>query len=116
MSILVVGTNDGHTKDVLTGDHATHYLVKRSYISKQGGTFDGSAPVLPEVYFHHYTDREFVDLAKLRGVFVSCLGSMVEHIHPEAGKTRKDATYRKNNSRIRQDRLLYEQRLHDYTG
>lgn len=107
---LVIGTNDLLNKDVLAGNHATHYLFTRGYIERYGGTFDNSSKVLYEGYDHNYTDREFIDLAKSRHVFFPSLNAIVEHDHYEKNPAKMDPTYRKTRKRIRQDRLLYEAR------
>jgi GT2 family glycosyltransferase len=108
--IQVVGTNDLLNRDVLAGKTATHYLFSRSYIAKNSGTFDKSAPVLFE-YEHNYTDREFIDTAIKRGVFAPCLTSIVEHMHYGNKKNTWDETYERNQSTLSIDKATYEVRM-----
>lgn len=108
----VVGTNDLGNPSVLAGDHATHYLVSRRYLDGQGGVFDeGPGSFLFEGYDHNWTDTEFVETAKHRGVWSPCLGSVVEHCHPAWGKAERDATYGKSFAREREDAVLAAGRL-----
>jgi glycosyltransferase involved in cell wall biosynthesis len=84
----VIGTNDaaegGPTKnrDVAAGRHADHFFVRRTYIDEVGASLEGPGQFAPEAYFHWYTDKEIVELAKARGVFAPCLDSHVIHLHP----------------------------------
>lgn len=107
---MVVGTNDLHNQEVTSGVHATHYLVRGKYIRSMSGTIDQSAPVLPEVYDHNWTDREFIGTAKFRGVFKPCLESIVEHLHFVWGLAPMDDTYRKSRAFVNEDQRVYEQR------
>jgi len=104
----VVGTNDLHNGEVLAGEHATHYLVRGDYI-RSGQSLDGE-PVLPEVYSHNYTDREYVGIAKFKGQFTPCVESVVEHLHYTFGLSQMDATYKKTRVGVDQDQRIYEQR------
>lgn len=81
--VKVVGTNDLHNPYVLTGHHATHYLVDRRYIEQVGGVIDGGPGSFLYPYDHGYTDSEFIETARVRGVFTVALDSVVEHLHPD---------------------------------
>lgn len=110
--IAVVGTNDMGNPEVLAAEHATHYLVDRAYLDDQGGVFDeGPGSFMPEVYDHNWTDREFIEVAKLRGVWTPCMESVVEHMHVCWGKAEHDATYDKSFRGVERDRAIWEQRL-----
>lgn len=110
--IRVVGTNDLGNRDVLAADHATHYLVDRRYLDEVGGVFDeGPGSFLPGCYTHNWTDREFVEVAKRRGVFQPCLESVVEHMHVLWGKAPMDETYSKSFAGEDTDRGIYEARM-----
>lgn len=110
--VLVVGTNDLGNPDVLAGEHATHYLVDRRYLDGRGGVFDeGPGGFLPDCYDHNWTDREFIEVAKLRGVFKPCLASIVEHMHVHWGKAAMDDTYRKSFANENGDGVVYRQRM-----
>lgn len=111
--ISVVGTNDLHNEHVLAGYHATHYLVDRRYLDHIGGVIDaGPRSVLHMGYDHNYSDTEFIATARYRGVFASCLESIVEHRHFVFGLAPKDATYEKAYAQLNQDALIYESRRH----
>lgn len=109
--IEVVGTNDLYNPDVLKGTHATHYLVRRTYIKKYSGVIDEPNTVLYD-YDHNYTDTEFIETAKARGCFMSCPASIVEHLHWAWGKAQMDETYQKGNRNAQQDKRVYEERKH----
>lgn len=111
--IRVAGTNDLWNPHVLSGLTATHYLIDRRYIDEVGGV-PGEPPgtVLFEGYDHNFTDTEFIQVAQARGVFTPCLSSVVEHLHPLAGKAEWDATYVKTRSRFRDDHQVWAARQH----
>jgi glycosyltransferase involved in cell wall biosynthesis len=109
----LIGTNDLHNHDVLSGSHATHYLVTREYAEQ--GTIDNSAPLLHEGYTHNYCDTEAVDTAKFRGQFRPCLESVVEHLHWAWGLANIDATYSKGSLHVNQDQALFTSRSHLWT-
>lgn len=110
--VAVVGTNDLGNPEVLAGDHATHCLVDRAYLDDPGGLYDeGPGSFMPDVYDHNWTDREFIEVAKLRGVWTPCLESVVEHNHVCWGKAAMDETYQKSFRGEQTDRAIYEQRL-----
>ena len=91
--VKVVGTNDLYNPEVLSGSHATHYLVDRTYAST--GCADAPGQMLCELYEHNYCDTEFIQTAMSRGCFAPCLGSVVEHRHWAWGKATMDQTYEK---------------------
>jgi glycosyltransferase involved in cell wall biosynthesis len=111
--IRVVGTNDLVNDTVIRGVAATHYLIDRRYIDEVGGV-PGEPPktVLFEGYDHNYTDAEFIDVARSRGVFAPCLTSVVEHLHPLVGKAPWDPTYAKTRARFQDDHMTYQSREH----
>jgi glycosyltransferase involved in cell wall biosynthesis len=104
--IGVVGTNDLLNPRVMCGEHSTHSLVRRSYIDEQG-TIDEDDKVLHEGYRHDAADDELVQTAMARGVYVHAFDSIVEHLHPWAGKAEMDDTYIRGRQFSRQGvRLL----------
>lgn len=105
----VVGTNDMLNIHVKAGDHATHYLVKRSYIEKYGGTIDDSYPVLYE-YLHNYCDTEFIQTAIKRHEFIPCLDSVVKHEHWTNNKAKMDDVYQKSHETKTQDLETFNSR------
>lgn len=108
---MVVGTNDLHNPDVLAGNHATHYMVRKEYIEQQGGVADKSYPVLYQ-YKHNYCDTEFIETAKSRSMFIPCLSSIVEHIHWAWGLAHMDAVYEKGRNTAGEDLQTFNSRRH----
>jgi hypothetical protein len=90
----IVGSNDLGNPRVMAGEHATHFLIRRSYVDEVGASWDGPGSVCHEGYHHWFTDDEIVTAAKQRGVFAMALGSRTEHLHPAWGKAEMDGTYR----------------------
>jgi hypothetical protein len=111
--VRVVGTNDLHNPYVLQNIHATHYLIDRRYLEDPGGV-PGEDPgnVLFEGYDHNYTDTEFIDAAKARGVFAPCLESVVEHLHVDWGLASWDETYAKGHANVHGDLPIFKSREH----
>lgn len=107
----VVGTNDLGNPRVLAGDHATHLLVRRSYVDEVGASWDGPGVVAHEGYRHWYVDDELVTAAKQRGVWQMALGSVVEHMHPIWGKAETDEVYQIGFDAAEQDKALFAERL-----
>lgn len=108
--VSVVGTNDVANKRTMLGEHSTHTLFTRAYIEAESGTMDEPDVVLHEGYAHEYCDDEFVATAKHRGRYAHAFGSIVEHLHPIAGKAPMDDTYRRGQEHTRESRRLFRQR------
>lgn len=116
----VIGTNDsepGRTRnlDVAAGRHADHFFVRRSYIDEVGASLDGPGTLMPECYKHWWTDREVIELAKTRGVFVMAPESRIVHHHPgydgnEAAR-KADPVYMKAVESAEADRMMFQSRL-----
>lgn len=106
--IRVVGTNDLHNPEVLSGAHATHYLVDRWYATN--GCVDEPGMMLCEKYEHNWCDTEFIATATRRGYYTPCLEAVVEHQHWAWGKATIDATYEKGCRSEAQDRALFQER------
>jgi hypothetical protein len=107
----VIGTNDLHNPRVTSGQHATHLMVRRSYVDDQGASWDGPKVIAHEGYKHWYVDDEIVTAAKRRGTWAMAIRSEVEHMHPLWGLALDDDTYRLGQSFADQDRVLFEKRL-----
>lgn len=105
----VVGTNDLCNRRVMRGEHATHSLVTRTYVLEYG-TIDQPGQVLHDGYPHEYVDDELVGTAKHRGAWAFAADSIVEHLHPMAGKAPMDDLYRQQAARMKAGRRLYERR------
>jgi hypothetical protein len=112
----VIGTDDLGNATVQRGDHSTHSLVRRSYISEQGGSWDGPGIVYHEGYDHQYVDSELVAVAKQRGEWAFARSSKVEHMHYFWNKSHKDATYEKALAKSSEDNKLWAHRRRLYRG
>src|ERR1035437_6622143 len=92
----VVAVNDLHNPN------GTHCLVAREYITSRW-----PRDVLHEGYRHNYCDTELFGIARARGEYAYCPGSVVEHLHPAAGKGEQDATYAQGGLSFEADRELF---------
>jgi glycosyltransferase involved in cell wall biosynthesis len=111
--IGVVGTNDLALKRVMAGVHSTHALITRDYAKR--GTIDNPARLLHEGYWHECVDEEFVETAMARNAFAHAADSIVEHIHPVAGKAPVEGFYSKAGRRLLVGRLLLRWRRRLWT-
>lgn len=112
----VIGTNDLGNAAVMAGEHATHLLVRRSYVDEVGASWDGPDVVAHEGYRHWWVDNEIVTAAKQRGAWAMALGSHVEHLHPLWGKAPDDDVYRLGQASRDADRALFEARLREHAA
>jgi hypothetical protein len=110
----VIGTNDLGNPHVMAGEHATHMLVRRSYVDEVGASWDGPKSVCHEGYRHWFVDNELVTAAQQRGVWAMALGSVVEHLHPSWGKADTDDVYELGRSFADDDRKTFEKRVRTY--
>ena len=106
--VQVVGTNDLCNRRVMRGEHSTHSLVTREYVCR--GPIDDPTRLLHEGYKHEFVDDEFVGTARHRGMFASAPDSVVEHLHPQAGKAPMDELYAGQQRRMRASRSLFRER------
>lgn len=107
----VIGTNDLKNPRVISGEHATHLLIRRNYIDERGASWDGPKVVAHEGYHHNFPDDEIVTVAKQRGVWAFAQHSKVEHLHPLWNDNIEiDDTYKLGASFYEQDRALFEER------
>lgn len=110
-SLHVVGTNDLGNPRVTSGTHATHLLIRRSYVDEVGASWDGPGVVAHEGYRHWFVDNELVAAAKQRGVWGMALGARVEHFHPLFGTAPMDAVYALGQSHAAADEELFKRRV-----
>ena len=103
----VVIVNDLHNP------HGTMALVARTYADR--GTIDGPG-LLHEGYRHNYVDGELFGTARSRGRLVECPESVVEHLHPAAGKAQDDWVYEIGRAAWDDDTALYNRRHHLWAG
>ncbi len=109
-SASVIGTNDLGNPRVLAGEHATHLLIRRSYVDEHGASWDGPGVVCHEGYRHWYVDDEIVGAAKQRQAWAMALGSVVEHMHPQWGKAEPDDVYAQGQRSADKDGRLFKKR------
>lgn len=113
----VIGTDDLLNPYVKQGVHATHYLVRRTYLDEVGGIVDeGPGSFLNELLGHNYCDTEFIGTARWRGLFSPCFASVVEHLHWSIRPGTADATTDKENATYAADAAIYESRRHLWGG
>ena len=110
----VIGTNDLGTDTVQAGEHATHMLIRRSYVDTVGASWDGPGVVCHEGYRHNYVDSEIIHAARQRGTWVGCRESVIEHMHPMFGRGRDDATYQIGRDSVDADRDLFVARYAEH--
>lgn len=110
----VVGVNDKANPRVMAGEHATHMLIRRSYVDEVGASWDGPGSVCHEGYGHWYVDDEIVAAAKQRGVWTPAKSSVVEHLHPMFGRGEWDDIYERGTKTVEADRALFEARLREH--
>lgn len=109
----VVSTNDLANAQVQRGLFGTHCLIRRRYVTEQGGTADqGPGTVLYEGYDHNFVDRELCHVAQSRKVFAFARHSRVRHYHPLWRTAPQDPTYRKALKDFRADQRLFLSRAH----
>lgn len=107
---MVIGTNDLGNGSVMSGDHATHMLIRRQYVTDLGASWDGPGIVCHEGYRHWYVDDEIVQAAHRRGTWASARDSVIEHLHPAWGKGPHDDVYALGGSAGGEDTQLYQHR------
>lgn len=102
----VVVVNDLHNP------RGTAALVSVRYIREQSGCVDTDDVVIYPGYHHNYSDNELFETAQSRGRYAYCAESVVEHLHPAAGKGKDDDVYRLGRSHLDEDTALYHSRRH----
>ena len=108
----VVGVNDLLARPHRP-DHATHFLVTRSYAAR--GTIDGQDGLLSEAYEHNFVDDELIATATQRGVYAYAADAQIQHLHPIAGAP-MDPTYEKGYETMRRDRRRFNVRRQMWTS
>lgn len=107
--VHVVGTNDLYNPRVVHGKHSTHSLFTREYVEKHG-TIDEPGKFMHPGYGHAYSDDEAIQTARHRRAFATARDSIVEHLHPFAGKADDDWVYLKGRSLDDAGKAVYEAR------
>lgn len=110
----VIGTNDLHNPRVTAGEHATHLMIRRSYVDAVGASWDGPKVVCHEGYGHWWVDEEIVTAAKQRGAWAFAADARIEHLHPLWGLAEDDEVYQLGWSRAEADEALFKARLAEH--
>lgn len=97
----LIGFNDG----VHFGEHAAHFLVKRTLLQRWYG-----ADYFPVMYAHSHGDVEISVRAQEEGKFAVANFAILYHNHYFNGR-KDDAVYAEGRERIDEDRLLFRHRL-----
>lgn len=106
----VIGTNDLANRQVMKGFNSTHPVVRRSYITEEGGSLDGPGTLLSEVYDHNFCERELSGLAMARKRWAFIPKAKIKHNHPMTGRSPNDSTYKKGMESFRIDQELFYER------
>ena len=112
----VVGTNDLGNSAVMAGQHATHPLIRRTYVDEQGASWDGPKVLVCEKFLHNFCDNEWTWVARQRGLFGFALGSYVEHMHPLWGRGKMDDTYKRGKASFDADSRTWQKRVQEYAS
>jgi glycosyltransferase involved in cell wall biosynthesis len=107
----VIGLNDLLNRNVMDGHFSTIPLVRRSYVTEQGGSLDGPGVLLHEGYDHNFVDRELCALAQARNEWAFAPDAKIRHVHK--GR-HADATYRKGADHFQADHELFMQRAKEW--
>lgn len=112
----VVGSADLANLRVMRGEHATHWMIHRTYIEDSGASWDGPGVVAHEGYKHWFVDDEIVAKARSEGVFQMALGAVIEHHHPITGTVETDRVYKRNDEYAEKDRIRFRKRAKQHVG
>jgi hypothetical protein len=110
----LVSTNDLLQPAVMNGEHSTHPVISREYVKVSGASWDGPGSLCHEGYRHCFVDNEWSTKARQDGAFAYSPGSVIEHLHPLAGKGERDEVYRKGMSNHDRDQRLWEKRAKEH--
>ncbi len=108
--IEVVGVNDLIDRRQERIEHATHFLVTRTYAER--GTIDDAPGLLYEGYDHSWCDNEFIETAKARRAYAYAADAHVQHFHPMNGLAPDDEVYLKGRQRFHEDQRIFRRRRH----
>lgn len=110
--VEVACVSDGIDLHLHDGELTGHCLVRCSYIRERSGTVDTPGVLMHPGYQHYYSDVEFWEVARSRGVYRSCFEARIDHPHPNNGTAKRDATHRLSLEVWREDRATYLSRRH----
>lgn len=111
-SFAVIGPEDLGNPMVRDGMLAVSSLVRKDYVPFACLGFPDN--LLFEGYHHNYVDTELTQTAIYREQYKYCPTSIVEHMHPNYGKSTIDSTYGKsmNMKLMMEDEHLFNSRRH----
>jgi len=112
--VCLIATNDMHNPFVLGGTHATHPIIRRSWINDAGASWDGPGFVAHLGYTHACVDSEWSARAWEDDVFQFVEGCKIEHLHPTWGTGRRDPVYELGMKHYHQDHELFRTRQEKY--
>lgn len=96
----------------LHNPRGTLALVARAYIDTMSGCVDEAGVVVWPGYAHNWADSELFETAKARSRYRYVPESVVEHLHPCAGKGTEDPTYAKGFETFAADQRRFASRRH----
>lgn len=99
--VHVIGVDDGTEANTFS----TIFFIRRTYIEEQSGVVDMPNQVLYP-YKHNYSDTEFTQTAKNRGVWARVGGKCIVH-----ERLPLDETYQMNNATFGEDSDTYNSRV-----
>ncbi len=98
-----IGLNDMHTPQ---DQYCTHYMVTRQFAKEHlGGVLQIPA------YKSWYSDVEVCVRAKQAGAYVYAPDAIVEHVHPQDGKTPTDEIYERGAKYQAEDLVTFSYRM-----
>lgn len=105
----VVSTNDMARDDL--DALAPHPMIRRSYVIREGASFDGPGVLAHDGYHHWFVDTEISKVALKRDVFVFAPDARIEHLHPIFDKGEWDPIYELGQSHCEEDMETYKRRV-----
>lgn len=105
----LVATDDRLSPRVAYGAHATHPLIRRSWVEASGASWDGPGVLCHEGYRHWFVDDEWSTKARVEDVFTYARHAVVEHLNPL--EPTADRVYALAWAARNRDQRTYQERL-----
>lgn len=105
----LVATDDRLSPRVAYGAHATHPLIRRSWVEASGASWDGPGVLAHEGYRHWFVDDEWSTKARAEDVFTYARHAVVEHLNPL--EPTADRVYALAWAARNRDQRTYQERL-----
>lgn len=106
----LVSTNDLGNHNVRNGELAIHPLIRRQWVDESGASWDGPGYIAHEGYVHNCVDREWTAVAKMQNEFAFAPKSIIEHMHPNFKKAKRDEIYEIGKRAAGKDDKLFRER------